>query len=112
MTTPTETGAEGRTGHSRAEWMRQPLAGDAVAAVADQHGVCVRPFTMEVGDPDTGELRYVPVPCGSTLGSMCGPCARKARALRMTQCREGWHGTVNLVVCLVAGRIARLLAVR
>jgi hypothetical protein len=93
MTTPTETGAEGRTGHSRAEWMRQPLAGDVVAAVADQHGVCVRPFTMEVGDPDTGELRYVPVPCGSTLGSMCGPCARKARALRMTQCREGWHLT-------------------
>jgi hypothetical protein len=93
MTTPTETGAEGRTGHSRVEWMRQPLAGDVVAAVADQHGVCVRPFTMEVGDPDTGELRYVPVPCGSTLGSMCGPCARKARALRMTQCREGWHLT-------------------
>jgi hypothetical protein len=93
MTTPTETGTEGRTGQSRAERMRQPLAGDVVTAVADQHGVCVRPFTMEVGDPDTGELRYVPVPCGSTLESMCGPCARKARALRMTQCREGWHLT-------------------
>lgn len=76
---------------SRAERMRQPLAADVVAAAADKHGVCVRPFTMEVGDPDTGELRYVAMPCGSTAESVCGPCARKARALRMAQCREGWH---------------------
>jgi hypothetical protein len=48
---------------------------------------------MEVADPDTGELRYVPMPCGSTIESVCGPCARKARALRMAQCREGWHLT-------------------
>ena len=77
----------------RAERMRQPLTADVVAAVADRHGVCVRPFTMEVGDLDTGELRYVPLPCGSTIESVCGPCARKARALRMAQCREGWHLT-------------------
>jgi hypothetical protein len=76
---------------TRAERMRQPLAADVVTALAEQHGVCVRPFTMEVGDPDTGELRYVPMPCGSTVESVCGPCARKARALRMAQCREGWH---------------------
>src|SRR4051812_21046645 len=76
---------------TRAERMRQPLASDVIAATAEQHGVCVRPFTMEVGDLDTGELRYVAVPCGSTVESVCGPCARKARALRMTQCREGWH---------------------
>lgn len=73
--------------------MRQPLAADVLAAVADQHGVCVRPFTMEVGDPTTGELRYVSLPCGSTLETVCGPCARKARVLRMAQCREGWHLT-------------------
>jgi hypothetical protein len=78
---------------TRAERMRQPLATEVVTAVADQHGVCIRPFTMEVGDPDTGELRYVPMPCGSTIESVCGPCARKARALRMAQCREGWHLT-------------------
>jgi hypothetical protein len=76
---------------TRVERMRQPLAADVVTALAEQHGVCVRPFTMEVGDPDTGELRYVPMPCGSTVESVCGPCARKARALRMVQCREGWH---------------------
>src|ERR1700754_3338467 len=78
---------------TRAERMRQPLASDVIVATAEQHGVCVRPFTMEVGDLDTGELRYVPVPCGSTVESQCGPCARKARALRMAQCREGWHLT-------------------
>jgi hypothetical protein len=64
---------------TRAERMRQPLASDVIAATAEQHGVCVRPFTMEVGDLDTGELRYVAVPCGSTIESQCGPCARKAR---------------------------------
>ncbi len=93
MSTSTETVTDMPSGHTRAERMRQPLAADVLAAVADQHGVCVRPFTMEVGDPDTGELRYVPLPCGSTVESVCGPCARKARALRMAQCREGWHLT-------------------
>ena len=91
MTIATETMAELSTAHTRAERLRQPLAADVLVAVADQHGVCVRPFTMEVEDPQTGELRYVPLPCGSTLESVCGPCARKARALRMAQCREGWH---------------------
>lgn len=70
---------------------RAPLSMDVVRAAAEQHGVCVRPFTMEVGDHDTGELRYVGVPCGSTVESVCLPCAKKARALRMAQCREGWH---------------------
>jgi hypothetical protein len=71
--------------------MKQPLAIDVITATAEQHGVCVRPFTMEVGDLDTGELRHVAMPCGSTVESVCGPCARKARALRIVQCREGWH---------------------
>jgi len=82
MTAPAQT---------RAERMRVPLAADVVKAAAEQHGVCTRPFTMEAGDPDTGELRYVAVPCGSTIESVCKPCALKARALRITQCREGWH---------------------
>ena len=78
---------------TRAERMKQPLAIDVVTATAEKYGVCVRPFTMEVGDLDTGELRHVAVPCGSTVESVCGPCARKARALRIAQCREGWHLT-------------------
>jgi hypothetical protein len=78
-------------GQTRADRMRMPLAADVVAAVADKHGVCVRPFTMEVSEPGSTDVRYVAVPCGSTVESVCGPCARKARALRMAQCREGWH---------------------
>ncbi len=78
---------------TRAERMRTPLAADVIRATAEKHGVCVRPFTMEVGDTETGELRYVAVPCGSTVESVCLPCARKAKALRQAQCREGWHMT-------------------
>jgi len=33
----------------------------------------------------------VMVPCGATLASICPPCAERAKALRATQCREGWH---------------------
>ncbi|ACU34882.1 replication initiator [Actinosynnema mirum] len=76
---------------TRAERMRQPMALDVVKAAAEQHGVCVRPFTMEVEDHGSGEVRYVPMPCGSTVESVCKPCARRAKALRMVQCREGWH---------------------
>ncbi|GLZ38526.1 replication initiator [Actinokineospora sp. NBRC 105648] len=72
---------------------RGPLSADVVRATAEQHGVCVRPFTMEVTDSDTGAVKYIGVPCGSTVESVCLPCARKARALRMVQCREGWHLT-------------------
>ncbi|PPK70263.1 replication initiator protein [Actinokineospora auranticolor] len=72
---------------------RGPLSTDVVRATAEQHGVCVRPFTMEVTDPETGAVKYIGVPCGSTVESVCLPCARKARALRMVQCREGWHLT-------------------
>ena len=88
MTGPTIPPA---TSGTRAERMRLPLSAEVMKAAAEKHGVCVRPFTMEVGDPDTGELRYVAVPCGSTVESVCGPCAKKAKALRMAQCREGWH---------------------
>jgi hypothetical protein len=79
------------TGQTRAERQTAPLALQVITATAEQYGVCVRPFTMEVGDLDTGELRHIPVPCGSTVESVCGPCARKARALRIAQCRQGWH---------------------
>jgi hypothetical protein len=91
--TTTEPTSLPTTRLTRAQRCALPLTSDVLRAVVEEHGVCVRPFTMEVGDPDTGELRYVPLPCGSTLESVCGPCARKARALRMTQCREGWHLT-------------------
>ncbi|GAA1331133.1 hypothetical protein GCM10009660_04190 [Catellatospora bangladeshensis] len=79
------------TSGTRAERMRQPMALDVAKGAAEQHGVCERPFTMEVEDRATYEVRYVAVPCGSAVESVCAPCARKAKALRMAQCREGWH---------------------
>lgn len=81
------------THETRADRMRQPIALDVAKAAAEKYGVCVRPFTMEVEDRATYEVRYVVVPCGSTVASVCAPCAKKAKALRMAQCREGWHLT-------------------
>jgi hypothetical protein len=31
------------------------------------------------------------IPCGATLASICPPCAERAKSLRVSQCREGWH---------------------
>nr|BFF01629.1 hypothetical protein GCM10020241_33040 [Streptoalloteichus tenebrarius] len=76
---------------TRADRLRKPKALDVARAVAEQHGVCVRPVVRERVDLDTGRIDYVPVPCGSTLTSTCPPCAEKNRRLRMAQCREGWH---------------------
>ena len=97
-TSAQETAGQGMPAGVRRERIRGALAADVVKATAEQYGVCVRPFTMEVADTETGELRYVPVPCGSTVESVCLPCARKAKALRQAQCREGWHLTEEPVI--------------
>ena len=68
-----------------------PVAADVVQALAEQHGVCIRPLAMRRIDTTTGRIDVVPVPCGSTREDQCPPCAEKARRLRMAQCREGWH---------------------
>lgn len=68
-----------------------PLSTDVAQAIAEQHGVCVRPLAMRRIDTTTGRVDVVPVPCGSTREEQCRPCAEKARRLRMAQCREGWH---------------------
>jgi hypothetical protein len=31
------------------------------------------------------------IPCGATLADICSPCAARAKELRASQCREGWH---------------------
>jgi hypothetical protein len=53
--------------------------------------VCVNPITLKVTDTITGEVQFKDVPCGATMEHKCPTCAEKARKLRMTQCREGWH---------------------
>jgi hypothetical protein len=76
---------------TRAERMRMPLARDVVEAVAVEYGVCVRPVAVRRTDMNTGESVVVDVPCGSTMASVCRPCAVRKKQLRMAQCREGWH---------------------
>jgi hypothetical protein len=71
--------------------MRMPLARDVVEAVAVDHGVCVRPVAVRRTDMRTGDTVVVDVPCGSTLATVCRPCAVRKKRLRMAQCREGWH---------------------
>ncbi|GAA3847081.1 hypothetical protein GCM10022243_11480 [Saccharothrix violaceirubra] len=76
---------------TRADRMRDPVAFDVVRAVAEEHGVCVRPLARERVDLDTGRVEIVPVACGSTIAAVCPSCAERNRRLRMAQCREGWH---------------------
>jgi hypothetical protein len=76
---------------TRAQRAALPLSADVVQALAEQHGVCIRPLAMRRIDTTTGRTDIVPVPCGSTRQDRCPPCAEKARRLRMVQCRQGWH---------------------
>lgn len=80
--------ARGTARQARAQLLR---ARDVAEAVAEANGVCVRSLAMRVTDTVTGASEIVEIPCGSRLESRCAPCARRARALRMVQCREGWH---------------------
>ncbi|MGH3673700.1 MAG: replication initiator [Pseudonocardiaceae bacterium] len=76
---------------TRAQRAALPLSTEVAQAIAEAHGVCVRPLAMRRIDTTTGRVDIVPVPCGSTREDQCRPCAEKARRLRMAQCREGWH---------------------
>ncbi|QDP95831.1 replication initiation protein [Microlunatus elymi] len=67
------------------------LTTDMVRELAVAEKVCVRPLLRRVLDRETGIEETVPIPCGSTLESVCPSCAHKARVLRMQQCAEGWH---------------------
>jgi hypothetical protein len=69
-----------------------PLVDEETASeFALKHHACVRPLVREVSDRMTGAVERVVISCGSTLASVCEPCAEKARRLRMQQCAEGWH---------------------
>jgi len=56
-----------------------------------KQSVCARPVLRQVTDRETGEVHKLVINCGSTRESLCPPCAKKARRLRMQQCAEGWH---------------------
>jgi Helitron helicase-like domain at N-terminus len=76
---------------TRADRMAMPMARDVLRDVAIENGACIRPIQLRRTDRDTGQSETVLVPCGSTLESVCPPCAERAKVLRAGQCREGWH---------------------
>ncbi len=45
---------------TRVERAALPLAADVVQAIAEQHGVCVRPLAMRRIDTTTGRVEVVP----------------------------------------------------
>ncbi|HEX2291129.1 MAG TPA: replication initiator, partial [Pseudonocardiaceae bacterium] len=90
MTTTDPTAVDGAQ-LTRAQRAALPLSADVAQALAEQHGVCIRPLAMRRINTTTGRVDIVPVPCGSIREDQCRPCADKARRLRMVQCRQGWH---------------------
>src|SRR3954453_761124 len=80
--------SQGRVAVAR---LGRALTAETVGQVAGGDGVCVRPVLRRVTDRQTGAVEQVTLPCGSTRESVCGPCAAKARRLRMQQCADGWH---------------------
>src|ERR1051326_1346293 len=78
---------------SRADRMTRPLARDVLKALAEAHGVCVRPLAIRRTDTLTGETRILEVPCGARMAAKCKPCANRNRKLRTVQITEGWHRT-------------------
>jgi hypothetical protein len=64
---------------------------DMARELAVNAGVCIRPLMKRVYDRDTGTESQIPIACGATREALCPSCARKARILRMQQCREGWY---------------------
>jgi hypothetical protein len=60
---------------TRAQRAALPLSAEVIQAIAEQHGVCVRPLAMRRIDTTTGRVEVVPVPCGSTREDQCKPCA-------------------------------------
>jgi hypothetical protein len=93
MTTETTAGPEliEQDQLTRAQKALLALSADVAEQLAIEYGVCVRPLAMRRIDLTTGRMDVVPVPCGATNEAKCGPCADKARRLRIVQCREGWH---------------------
>jgi replication initiator protein RepSA len=91
MATTTDSSTLDAARMTRAQQAVLPLTADVAQALAEQHGVCIRPLAMRRIDTTTGRVDIVPVPCGSTRQDQCPPCADKARRLRMVQCRQGWH---------------------
>ena len=61
-----------------------PLARDSIRKIAETLGGCLRPVQLRCTDTVTGQTDQVMIPCGTTLASVCPPCAERARSLRLS----------------------------
>ncbi|MGV9681001.1 replication initiator [Nocardia sp. NPDC003482] len=89
--TDTKTMTEPTERQTAAQRRAMPNLFEIAQATAEKFDVCKRPIPMRVEDPRTGTVRYEGAPCKSTIESVCPACAKAHRALRIAQCREGWH---------------------
>ncbi|MFF0658484.1 replication initiator [Micromonospora tulbaghiae] len=78
---------------TRAARLALPMSRKVLTEMAAEYGVCLHPVTLRRTDLHTGHTEVVDLPCGSTREDKCEPCAKRARRLRQTQIREGWHRT-------------------
>ncbi|MFI9506792.1 replication initiator [Nocardia sp. NPDC052566] len=85
-----------QTGATAAQRRALPDLHEVAQAAAEQYDVCRRPIPMRVEDPRTGTVTYEGAPCKSTIESVCPACAKANRLLRIAQCREGWHMSIEL----------------
>lgn len=98
-TATVEPADAGPTADEDAPAVRVPavLGRQVLRSLATEYGVCTRPVPMRRIDTDTGDSQIMDIPCGSTVASKCESCAKRAKLLRMAQCREGWHLTTEPV---------------
>ncbi|RAO23353.1 hypothetical protein MED15_01193 [Micromonospora noduli] len=92
-TEPTPAPAVPPASGSRAARLALPMSRQVLTEMAAEYGVCLRPVTLRRTDLHTGQTEVIDLPCGSTREDKCEPCAKRARRLRQTQIREGWHRT-------------------
>ncbi|PTA44197.1 replication initiator [Micromonospora sp. RP3T] len=76
---------------TRAARLALPMSRKVLTEMAAEYGVCLHPVTLRRTDLHSGLTEVVDLPCGSTREDKCEPCAKRARRLRQTQIREGWH---------------------
>ncbi len=92
---------------TRAQLAALPLTTDVARAVAEQHGVCVRPLAMRRIDTTTGRVDVVPVPpagppgrtsvarARTRLGGCGWPSAAKAGTWKPNQSLRARHPPRN-----------------
>ena len=93
MTTPDTTAVDAAR-MTRAQRAALPLSTDVAQALAEQHGVCVRPLAMRRIDTSTGRVDVLPV--ALLVASADGEILRaNAAAVELFGPQRALHGAVQ-----------------